>query len=147
ARGSDVHRLYRRNRVFVAIRERSAGDADSDRRRDRPALPRADGMPRRERCLDIMDAHLRHDVAYERIDTAGRHEFVAAEGAEKEVRIDVHGEIEAGIAVAKVFEHRGVGVARLEVRAEVRAGHHRDSSHSRAYSGNRLLSWACISLR
>src|SRR5437588_6560645 len=94
-----------------------------------------------------MNTNLRHYVADEGIDAAGRDELFAAERTEEEVGIDTHREIEAGIAMAKVLEHRGVGMARLQIRAEVVAGHHRDSSHSRAYSGKRLLSCACISLR
>src|SRR5207248_1062916 len=76
-----------------------------------------------------------------------RDEMLAADRAEEEIGIDAHGEIEACIAMPKVLEHGGVGRAGLEVGAEVVAGHHRDCSHSRAYSGKRFFNCACISLR
>ena len=111
-------------------------------------------------CEDKLLPRVRDDFRHERFDPAlltdmGEMGFLGATLPEEQggagLNYVAYGliarEVEAGIAMAKVLEHGRIGIARLEIRAEVRAGHHRDSSHSRAYSGKRLLSCACINLR
>src|SRR4051794_4108116 len=100
----DRTRRMRERAVLETIGEHRAGDTRSDRCGDGEPLPNADRAMRRERRLRLTHANLRHHIADEGIDAAGRNELFAADRAEEEVRIDAHREVEAGIAVTEMLE-------------------------------------------